>query len=66
MAREGRALGCKEALFTLGEKPELRYKAAREALETMGYATTTRIPARGRARPCSTRRACCLTRIPAR
>ena len=27
-----RAAGCKEALFTLGDKPELRYRAAREAL----------------------------------
>ncbi len=27
-------------MFTLGEKPELRYKAAREALAQMGYATT--------------------------
>ena len=34
-------LGCKEALFTLGEKPELRYNAAREALASMGYASTT-------------------------
>ncbi len=40
VARQGKALGCKEALFTLGEKPELRYKAAREALERMGYAST--------------------------
>src|SRR6187551_1107888 len=40
VARQGKALGCKEALFTLGEKPELRYKAAREALAKMGYATT--------------------------
>jgi FO synthase len=40
IARQGKALGCKEALFTLGEKPELRYKAAREALAQMGYATT--------------------------
>ncbi len=36
----GQALGCKEALFTLGEKPELRYNAAREALAAMGFATT--------------------------
>lgn len=34
------SMGCKEALFTLGEKPELRYKAAREALAEMGFATT--------------------------
>jgi FO synthase len=34
------SMGCKEALFTLGEKPELRYRAAREALAEMGFATT--------------------------
>jgi FO synthase len=39
--RNAAALGCKEALFTLGEKPELRYRAAREALAAMGYASTT-------------------------
>jgi FO synthase len=33
-------LGCKEALLTLGEKPELRYRVAREALAAMGFATT--------------------------
>ncbi len=32
--------GCKEALFTLGEKPELRYSAARKALEEMGFSST--------------------------
>ena len=41
VARNGAAMGCKEALFTLGEKPELRYKAAREALAEMGYESTT-------------------------
>ena len=40
MARHGAALGCKEALFTLGEKPELRYRAAREGLRELGFATT--------------------------
>ena len=40
LAREGQRRGCKEALFTLGEKPELRYRAAREALAAMGYSTT--------------------------
>ena len=40
-AKQGAEMGCKEALFTLGEKPELRYKAAREALAEMGYKTTT-------------------------
>lgn len=39
-ARHGAAMGCKEALFTLGEKPELRYRAAREALAEMGFAST--------------------------
>ena len=39
-ARHGAELGCKEALFTLGEKPELRYKAAREALEDLGFEST--------------------------
>lgn len=41
VARHGRDMGCKEALFTLGEKPELRYKAAREALAEMGFESTT-------------------------
>jgi len=40
IARAGAAAGCKEALFTLGDKPELRYGAAREALERLGYDST--------------------------
>ncbi len=40
VARGGARLGCKEALFTLGEKPELRYRAAREWLAEHGYTTT--------------------------
>ena len=32
LCRRGAAMGCKEALFTLGEKPELRYSTARKAL----------------------------------
>lgn len=40
IARAGRAAGCKEALFTLGDKPELRYAVARDALAEMGYGTT--------------------------
>jgi FO synthase len=40
IARAGAEQGCKEALFTLGDKPELRYKAAREALDELGYTTT--------------------------
>jgi len=38
--KQAAKLGCKEALFTLGEKPELRYRTAREALDQMGFATT--------------------------
>lgn len=40
IARAGKAQGCREALFTLGDKPELRYKAARDELARLGYATT--------------------------
>ena len=40
IARAGQAAGCHEALFTLGDKPELRYRAAREALATLGFAST--------------------------
>ena len=40
VARHGARMGCKEALFTLGEKPELRYRAAREWLAVHGYETT--------------------------
>jgi FO synthase len=40
IARAGARAGCHEALFTLGDKPELRYGAAREALARLGHATT--------------------------
>ena len=40
IARAGAAAGCTEALFTLGDKPELRYKVAREELAELGCATT--------------------------
>lgn len=40
IARAGQVAGCKEALFTLGDKPELRYSVALEALAEMGYKTT--------------------------
>ncbi len=40
IAREGAGAGCTEALFTLGDKPELRYRAAREALAESGHAST--------------------------
>ncbi|WP_289034644.1 5-amino-6-(D-ribitylamino)uracil--L-tyrosine 4-hydroxyphenyl transferase CofH [uncultured Roseibium sp.] len=40
LARKGEQAGCQEALFTLGEKPELRYRSAREALDELGFETT--------------------------
>jgi len=40
VAEAGRKAGCKEALFTLGDKPELRYGVARRALDELGHATT--------------------------
>jgi FO synthase len=40
VAERGAAAGCTEALFTLGDKPELRYRAARDELSAMGYETT--------------------------
>jgi FO synthase len=40
IARAGAAAGCTEALFTLGDKPELRYRAASEALAALGHPTT--------------------------
>src|SRR3954451_12650887 len=40
IARAGAAAGCSEALFTLGDKPELRYRAAREELAALGCEAT--------------------------
>lgn len=40
IARAGAAAGCNEALFTLGDKPELRYRQAREELAELGHAST--------------------------
>ena len=40
LCKAGAEVGCQEALFTLGEKPELRYRAAREALAEFGYDST--------------------------
>ena len=40
IARAGARAGCREALFTLGDRPEARYGAAREALERLGHPTT--------------------------
>jgi FO synthase len=40
IARAGLAAGCKEALFTLGDQPELRYRAAADELARLGHPTT--------------------------
>jgi FO synthase len=40
IARAGEKAGCHEALFTLGDKPELRYAAARDALAELGFDST--------------------------
>jgi FO synthase len=40
LVKQGEAAGCKEALFTLGDKPELRYSEAREELASLGHKTT--------------------------
>lgn len=40
IARAGARAGCHEALFTLGDKPELRYAQARKALAALGHDST--------------------------
>jgi FO synthase len=40
IARQGATLGCKEALFTLGDRPEARWPQAAAWLEEAGYAGT--------------------------
>ena len=40
IARAGADAGCTEALFTLGDKPELRYTVAKEELASLGHNTT--------------------------
>ena len=40
VAKAGQRLGCTEALFTLGERPELRYPEAKEWLAARGFGTT--------------------------
>ncbi|WP_225673346.1 7,8-didemethyl-8-hydroxy-5-deazariboflavin synthase CofG [Thalassolituus marinus] len=40
IVQRGEQLGCKEALFSLGEKPELKYSYARDRLQTLGYSST--------------------------
>ena len=40
IAKAGAAAGCKEALFTLGDQPERRYRVAQQELDSLGHATT--------------------------
>ncbi|MDP3560592.1 MAG: 5-amino-6-(D-ribitylamino)uracil--L-tyrosine 4-hydroxyphenyl transferase CofH [Legionellaceae bacterium] len=40
IAKAGVRAGCHEALFTLGDKPELRYRAAQDELKKLGYSST--------------------------
>src|SRR5262245_3173738 len=40
VARAGERAGCREALFTLGDKPELRYRVARDELAELGFGST--------------------------
>jgi FO synthase len=40
IAKAGAAAGCKEALFTLGDQPELRYRTAADELARLGHAST--------------------------
>ncbi|RME35757.1 MAG: 7,8-didemethyl-8-hydroxy-5-deazariboflavin synthase subunit CofG, partial [Gammaproteobacteria bacterium] len=40
IARAGARAGCSEALFTLGDKPELRYRRVREELARLGHGST--------------------------
>ena len=44
IARAGAAAGCTEALFTLGDKPELRYRVAREELAGARLRDDDRVP----------------------
>ena len=46
IARAGAEAGCTEALFTLGDRPEARYRVARDELAALGCATTLEYLAR--------------------
>ena len=40
LVQEGEKLGCKEVLFTLGDKPEMRYQKCRKELQELGHEST--------------------------
>ena len=44
IARAGAEAGCTEALFTLGDRPEARYRVAREELAALGCEIDARVP----------------------
>ena len=60
IARAGAAAGCTEALFTLGDKPELRYRVARDELRRSGARRRSSTWAVSRS-SCWTKPACCRT-----
>ena len=66
IARAGAAAGCHEALFTLGERPELRYPIAAEWLAANGHASTIDYLVGDVRSSSSTRPDCCPTRMRAR
>ena len=64
IARAGRAAGCHEALFTLGEAPEDRYPAAAGLAGRPRLRLHRRLPGGGLRRPCSRRPGCSPTPTP--
>ena len=60
VARQGAELGCKEALLTLGDRPEDRWPEARAWLDEQGFASTLDYVGRWRS-ACSRRPACSPT-----
>ena len=64
IARQGAALGCKEALFTLGDRPEDRWPQAREWLDAHGYDGTLAYRAGDRDPGAGGDRVCCRTSTP--
>ena len=65
LARAGARLGAKEALFSLGDKPEAIFPEHRAFLRSRGPPHHPRLPARGQRAACSRRPASCRTPTPA-
>ena len=61
VVRAGERMGCTEALFSLGDKPELLFPEMRETLRRFGYKSTLHYL---EARWCFANRACCRIPIP--